>query len=98
MLACTSNSMIDFKQMFEMEIANFTMEEFKDEPIEPKTFQEAYNHPEEEQRVKWRTAIKKEFHKMIERGVWRKIKKADMPDGKRCVKHKWVFNIKRNGV
>ena len=21
-----------------------------------------------------------------------------MPEGKRCVKHKWVFNIKRNGV
>jgi hypothetical protein len=30
--------------------------------------------------------------------VWKKIKQKDMPDGRRCVKHEWVFKIKRNGV
>ena len=35
---------------------------------------------------------------MNNRGVWRKIKRHQMPQGRRCVKHKWVFKIKRNGV
>jgi Reverse transcriptase (RNA-dependent DNA polymerase) len=30
--------------------------------------------------------------------VWQKIKKALVPKGRRCVKHMWVFDIKRNGV
>jgi Reverse transcriptase (RNA-dependent DNA polymerase) len=30
--------------------------------------------------------------------VWQKIKKALVPKGHQCVKHKWVFDIKRNGV
>jgi hypothetical protein len=30
--------------------------------------------------------------------VWKKIKRADMPQVRCCVKHKWVFKIKRNGV
>jgi hypothetical protein len=35
---------------------------------------------------------------MNEQGVWRKINRSEMPSGRRCVKHKWVFNIKRNGI
>jgi hypothetical protein len=35
---------------------------------------------------------------MNEQGVWKKIKRNEMPKGRRCVKHKWVFNIKRNGI
>ena len=31
----------------------------------PKSFQEAWNHPSEEERKKWRRAIRKEFHDMI---------------------------------
>jgi hypothetical protein len=34
---------------------------------------------------------------MLARGVWRNIKKSDVPSGRRLVKHKWVFDIKRNG-
>ena len=30
--------------------------------------------------------------------VWKLIKRSEMPKGRRCVKHKWVFEIKRNGV
>ena len=30
--------------------------------------------------------------------VWRKIKRSEMPSGRQCVKHKWVLEIKRNGV
>jgi hypothetical protein len=45
----------------------------------------------------WRDAIGKEFTKMNEKKVWHKIKREEMEPGRRCVKHKWVFEIKRNG-
>ena len=66
---------------------------------EPNSFQEAWNHHDKKQRVKWREAIRKEFHDMIyKQQVWRKIKKWDIPPDRRCVKSKWVFKIKRNEV
>ena len=67
-------------------------------PMEPVSFDEAFNHSELESRVKWRSAINKEFKEMDVRGVWKKISKSEMPAGRRCVKSKWVFKIKRNGV
>jgi hypothetical protein len=66
--------------------------------IEPKTFKEAWNHPDPMQRVKWREAIRKEFRDMVKRKVWRRVKKSSIPSNRRCVKSKWVFKIKRNGV
>ena len=30
--------------------------------------------------------------------VWRKFKWSDIPEGRRCVKHKWVFQWKRDGT
>ena len=30
-------------------------------PVEPTTFREAYDHPDPEQQLKWREAIRKEF-------------------------------------
>jgi hypothetical protein len=35
---------------------------------------------------------------MTERKVRRKLQRSDVPKGRRCVKCKWVFEIKRNGV
>ena len=66
--------------------------------VEPKNFQEAWNHPDPIQREKWREAIRKEFRDMINRGVWRQMKRRDMPQGRRCAKCKWVWKIKRNGT
>ncbi|CAJ1959428.1 unnamed protein product [Cylindrotheca closterium] len=40
----------------------------------------------------------KATHYMIRRGVWQKMKRRDLPYGRRCIKCKWVFKIKRNGV
>ena len=65
---------------------------------EPKTFRDAWDHQNNESREKWRQAIRKELNDMIRRGVFRKVKRNTMPNGKRCVKHKWVFKIKRNGI
>ena len=38
------------------------------------SFQEAWHHPDPEIRLKWREAIKKEFHCMNKRHIWRKVK------------------------
>ena len=70
---------------------------YKDIFQDPFTFNEVYNHPDPFQRAKWREAIKKEFDKMEEQNVWNKIKRSKMPSDRRCVKHKWVLNWKRNG-
>jgi hypothetical protein len=69
-----------------------------DQLLEPKPYQEAWNHQETKQKDKWRDAIAKEFNKMANRNVWKKIKHHKMPIGRRCVKIKWVMIIKRNGV
>ena len=65
-----------------MERADLTMEDWIQEtclisavtsgPNEPKTFQEAWHYPVENERDSWRVAIRKEIRSMIERGVWRK--------------------------
>ena len=68
-----------------------------DDDTEPKTFREAWDHPDPEKQAKWREAIRKEFRDMLRRGVFRLMDRANMPSGRRCVKHKWVFKIKRDG-
>ena len=35
---------------------------------------------------------------MINRGVWRKIDRAKIPENKRLIGNKWVFKIKRDGT
>ena len=67
-----------------MERADLTMEDWIQEtflispvtsgPTEPKTFQEAWHYPTEEERNNWRTAIWKEIRSVIERGVWSRCK------------------------
>jgi transposase InsO family protein len=73
-------------------------EQFKDIFDEPETFDQAWNHPDPFLRMKWREAILDELKIMEARKVWKKVKRNTMPKGKRCVKHRWVFNIKRSGT
>ena len=71
----------------------------KQQPFEePKTFQQAWYHPDEYQRKMWREAIRKEYRDMIKHNVWRRTSKRQIPSNRRCIKCKWVFKIKRNGV
>jgi Reverse transcriptase (RNA-dependent DNA polymerase) len=65
---------------------------------EPRTFDEAWNCKDPINREKWRMAIKKEFTDMESREVWDVIRKEDVPSDRRCIKCKWIFKIKRNGV
>ena len=72
-----------------MERADLTMEDWIQEtclisavtsgPTEPKTFQEAWHYLIENERERWRIAIRKEIRSMIERGVWRKTDKKRYP-------------------
>ena len=91
-----------------MERAELTMEDWIQEtcfisavtsgPTEPKTFQEAWHSPIEEERNKWQAAIRKEIRSMINIGVWRKIDKMKIPENRRLIGNKWVFKIKRDGT
>jgi hypothetical protein len=45
----------------------------------------------------WRAGIKKEFEDMNARGVWRKLKRKDVPRHKRIIGCKWVFKKKKDG-
>ena len=67
-------------------------------PTEPKTFQEAWHSPVEEEKENWHIAIRKEIRSMINRGVWRKIDRAKIPENRRLIGNKWVFKIKRDGT
>ena len=91
-----------------MERAELTMEDWIHEtclisavtsgPTEPKTFQEAWHSPVEDERNNWPVAIRKEIKSMINRRVWRKIDKMKIPENRRLIGNKWVFKIKRDGT
>ena len=52
-------------------------------PTEPKTFQEAWHYPIENDRDNWRAAIRREIRSMINRGGWRKTDWAKIPKNRR---------------
>ena len=91
-----------------MERADLTMEDWIQEtcfisavtsgPNEPKTFQEAWHSQVKEERENWQKAIRKEIKNMIERGVWRKVERKNIPNNRRLIGNKWVFKIKRDGT
>ena len=65
----------------------------------PNSYDEAWNYPDEKFRERWRIAIRKELKSLVEiRKVWRVIKRASIPNGRRLVKSKWIFDIKRSGL
>ena len=68
------------------------------DPDEPQSFQEAWWDPDLISREKWREAIRLEFKKMLDMGVWRHVKRNARPNYRRLVGCRWVFKVKRNGV
>jgi hypothetical protein len=73
--------------------AHLKPEQYKDVFTTPTTFREAWDHPDAFQKKYWRQAIKKEFSKMAERQVWRKVRRSDIPSNRRLIKCMWVFDI-----
>ena len=98
-----------------MERAELTMEDWIQEtclisavtsvPTEPKTFQEAWHYPIENERERWRIGIRKEIRSMIERGVWRRTDRKRYPtieDYWKQVgvqdKKRWYLQSKTSGI
>ena len=91
-----------------MERVDLTMEDWIQETClisavtsgrtKPKTFQEAWHYPIEDEKERWRIAIRKEIRSMIERGVWRMTHRKKIPSNRRLIGNKWVFKIKRDGT
>ena len=68
------------------------------DPDDPQRFQEAWCDPGLIARETWREAIRLEFEKMLDMGVWRHVKRNDHPNDCRFAGCRWVFKEKRNGV
>ncbi len=64
----------------------------------PKSYKEAWDHPDPKMRARRRKAFKKELDIVVKQKVWDVIEKKDIPKGRRCVMSKWVFDIERNGT
>ena len=59
-------------------------------------FQEVWYHPDPNKGKLWRKAIRKEFHNMIQRGVWRKQRKSVVAKNRRIIGCKWILRVKNN--
>jgi hypothetical protein len=77
---------------------NIAPTSYKDVYDIPHNFSQAWNHPQKWQRSKWRAAVKLELDKMAQYEVWQVVQIQRIPVNCRCVKHKWIFDIKRNGT
>jgi hypothetical protein len=65
---------------------------------EPSSFEEVINCESKDDQKAWKEAMKKELHEMTKRGAWEIIDEKDVPNGQHCIKNKWIFKVKRNGV
>ena len=77
---------------------NYLPFQYKDIFEEPTNFENAWNHDDMFQREQWRTAINKEFKTMYEHEVWNIVERRDIPAGRKTIKCRWIFEIKRSGV
>jgi hypothetical protein len=64
---------------------------------EPRSYEEI-NCEQKEDQIKWYSAIEKDLKEMEKRGVWEIIDEKDIPINHRCIKNKWIFKVKRNGI
>jgi hypothetical protein len=92
-----------FYTMSEIKVVNknpfgISPSELKDFLTLPTTYEQAWYHNTPWVRKQWRAAITLELNKMHELKVWHIIKRKSIPQGRKCIKCKWVFDIKRNGT
>ena len=77
---------------------NIIPSQYKDIFDVPNSFEQAWNHQDPFQRRLWQTAINKEFKTMEDHQVWDLIDRQKIPHGRKTIKCRWVFEIKRSGV
>ena len=91
-----------------MERTDLTMEDWIQEtylisvvtsgPTETKAFQEAWHSPIEKERDIWRAAIRKEIRSIMKRGLEKDTQRKRIPNTRRRIGNKWVFQVKRDGT
>jgi hypothetical protein len=77
---------------------NVADHQLKDIVDVPTNYEEAFFCPDQWCRSRWREAIKVELSKMHNLQVWHPINLKDIPTGRKPIKNKWVFDVKRNGT
>jgi hypothetical protein len=65
---------------------------------EPTTYEESINSEQKENQINWKNAINKDLKEMEKRGVWEIIDEKNILINRRCIKNKWIFKVKRNGI
>jgi hypothetical protein len=65
---------------------------------EPTTYEESINSEQKENQINWKNAINKDLKEMEKRGVWEIIDEKNILINRRCIKNKWIFQVKRNGI
>ena len=70
----------------------------KPAPGELQTFNETWNHPNNDSHKKWQEVIHKEFTDMSKQQVWCMTCKSLVPPNHRCIKNKWIFKINHKCV
>jgi hypothetical protein len=78
--------------------ANFALFSTQPSEAELTSFNDAWKYLDPKNHELWRIAINKELGEMENKKVWEIINKEDVPKGRRTIKCKWIFKIKRNGV
>jgi hypothetical protein len=71
----------------------FNAEAVNSDADTPKTFHAATRS---QLRKYWIKAARREINNFMKRGAWKKVKRSNLPKGKRPLKVKWVFKIKEN--
>jgi hypothetical protein len=74
------------------------MSQLKDILEVPTTYEEAFYNQDTWCRQRWRDAITLELNKMKMLKVWHTVQKSSIPKDRKCIKNRWVFDIKRTGV
>lgn len=67
----------------------FTTEEINF--LDPVTFTEARDRPEQGEHKGWRESIRKEVNEIIKHKVWRRVKCSQISSNRRTIGSKWVF-------
>lgn len=100
----TGNILIDRRSIYP-EFALLTMDydkvpanQYKDLFVSPTSFDEAWDHQCSWQRTKWRAGVTKELGKMNQLQVWEVVKRTKIPPDRKCIKYKWIFEVKRDGT
>ena len=67
---------------------NLTMATYDNSPMEPTRFEQAWNHPDLDERKNWREAMEKEIKDINKRNVWTVQEKREHT---RTIGVRWVF-------